>query len=222
MHETDSMKEALSDFSQNVRSQTRTINIKVTFISWIVEFVTGITFLLFTRFGNVRFRPYYTLLYVTSMGVFVPFTYIINRDVTKEKILLRGWNNGIRSIFTPDTRVAPVEEPNVIPLRNMSSEPQGPRASNSNSGNEMTPNTSQTTADSTQEIDPMPVRNDPQLEVPGRILTYSSKTIQPIILPIISGNTDRDLENTLATPANLITRIKSTPHKSNPETTESS
>ena len=163
------MKKALSDFSQNVRSRTRTINIKVTFISWVVEFVTGITFLLLTSFGNVQFRPYYSLFYMTSMGVAVPFTYIINREVTKEKILIRGWHYGIRSIFREDAKVAPSERRNGIPPRNLFSEPEIPRGSKSKTVNEMPPTTSQTAGDSAEEIDLMPVNSNPQLEVPTRI-----------------------------------------------------
>ena len=192
MHETKTMKEALSDFSQNVRSRTRTINIKVTFISWMVEFVTGITFLLLTTFGNERFRPYYTIFYVTSMGVAVPLTYIINRDVTKEKILIKGWQYGIRSIFMVDAQVAPYEGSNELPLQNLSSEPKRPQPSNSIAVNKMPPNTSQTTVDSGQKEDPIPVSRDRQIKVP----THTSKSIQPIILPILSGNTGREVQNT--------------------------
>ena len=195
MHETETMKKALSEFSQNVRSQTRTINIKVTFISWMVEFVTGITFLLFTVFGNQRFRPYYTLFYVTSMGVAVPLTYIINRDVTKEKILIKGWQYGIRSIFIADTQIGPNEGPNVLPVRNLSSEPKRPQPSNSIAVNNMPTNTSKTTVHSAQKIDPIPVGRDPQINVLTHIPPHTSNIIQPIILPLISGNTCHNIQN---------------------------
>jgi hypothetical protein len=216
------MKKALSEFSQNVRSRNRTINIKVTFISWVVEFVTGTTFLLLTIFGNVQFRPYYSLFYMTSMGVAVPFTYVINRDVTKEKILIRGWHFGIRSIFKTDAQVTPSEKRNGIPLRNLIPEPEIPRGSGSKTVIEIPPTTLQTAEDSAEEIDPVTDNSNPQLELPTRIPTYSSKTIQPILLPIISGNTDRELKNTLAAPLKLLTRRKSMPNKTNPETTETS
>ena len=111
---------------------------------------------MFTIVGNVRFRPYYTLFYVTSMGVAVPLTYIINRDVTKEKILTMGWNYGIRSVFIPGAKVSPNVAPNVLPLRNVSSEPNRTKTSKFNTGNRMPNKTSQVTLDSAQITHPIP------------------------------------------------------------------
>jgi len=162
----------------------------------MVEFVTGITFLLFTVFGNQRFRPYYTLFYVTSMGVAVPLTYIINRDITKEKILIRGWQYGIRSIFIADTQVAPNEGPNILPLRNLPPEPKKFLPCNFIAINKMPSNTSQTTVDSAQKVDPIQFGSGLQIKVPTRIPTPTSKSVQPILLPMISGNTGSEVQNT--------------------------
>ena len=199
MQEHDNMKAVLTEFYQHVRSRNRTINIKVTFISWMVEFITGITFLLCTTFGTVQLRPYYTLFYVTSMCVFAPATYVINRDITKDKILESGWLHGIRSIFMPDRKVAVCRGHNEIPLRNLAFDSTRARAPHSTTTNEIILIPPRMTAHSSNE---MHGNSEPKLEVETQIPKNSSAIIQPNAQPIILDSTDPQIAK-MRTPVHL-------------------
>ena len=66
------------------------------------------------------------------MFVVLPCTYVLNRDVTKQSIVLGNWYQGIKSIFVPTEQVAPMAggnaaPPNIpAPARNVPVTPQPP------------------------------------------------------------------------------------------------
>ena len=195
MQETERMKVVLSDFSQNVRRRTRTISIKVTIISWMVEFLTGISLVFFKVLGNAQSHPpYYMMFYLTSMCVVAPSTYLINREVIKQKILLSGWRHGIRSIFMSDKQVAPNQVHNAFTLKRFASESTRAKTSMSSSANAIAPNSSKSTAHSSNKIHTLQSKSNPKLEAATRIPVRSSTTIQPIVQPILSGNNDLSVE----------------------------
>ena len=47
--------------------------------------------------------------------IVLPCTYVLNREVTKQKIVLGNWYQGIKSIFTPGGQVAPSPGTDAVP-----------------------------------------------------------------------------------------------------------
>ena len=105
---------------RNIRRRKRAVNIQITCCSWIVEAVAG-NVLIFTLYKFEPVSPWIVRFYYITMFVIVPATYVINRDVTKEKILTSSWKQGIRSIFLTEKRIVPSKQQNEIPINNAAS-----------------------------------------------------------------------------------------------------
>ena len=94
----------LSDESKQMRRRTNLINIKITFLSWIFEFMSGIFLLvlgLLRENGHLSTKTFDLLYYIDIFLYFViiPCTYVLNREVTKRIILMESWYQGVKSIF---------------------------------------------------------------------------------------------------------------------------
>ena len=94
----------LSDESKKMRRRTNLINIKITFLSWIFEFISGIFVLvlgLLRENGHISIKTFHSLYYIDIFLYFViiPCTYVLNREVTKRIILMESWYQGVKSIF---------------------------------------------------------------------------------------------------------------------------
>ena len=75
------------------------VNIKITFLTWALEFIIGVSvILLFTTGANVSVHLIRLMVWVLGL-VIVPFIYVLNREVTKEIIALENWYEGIKSVF---------------------------------------------------------------------------------------------------------------------------
>ena len=94
----DFLKKVLSIQDRNIRRRRVNVNIQVTFLSWVIEFFTG-AILLVVYFSEQHFIHWYELLDGILISIILPSTYIINREVTKDIIIVRNWLAGIRSIF---------------------------------------------------------------------------------------------------------------------------
>ena len=87
-----------------MRRRTNSINIKITFLSWIFEFISGIliqALRLLGKNGYLYGKTFQWLFYIDIFLYFVviPCTYVLKREVTKQIILMENWYQGIKSIF---------------------------------------------------------------------------------------------------------------------------
>ena len=66
-----------------------------------MEFVTGIGVILAWAFAGEKSISIhvYRISLTTISFIVTPFTYILNREVTKQIIVLENWMKGLRSIF---------------------------------------------------------------------------------------------------------------------------
>ena len=89
----------MSEESRAYRRKTLGINIKITFLSWALECMEGTCVMLFWAFGGERSIRVCSLLIVILIFVITPCTYILNRETTKQIIVLENWFKGVRAIF---------------------------------------------------------------------------------------------------------------------------
>ena len=81
------------------RRKTVSINIKITFLSWVLECIAGTGMILFWAFGGERSIRISAILITFLLFVFTPCTYILNRETTKQIIVLENWLKGVQYIF---------------------------------------------------------------------------------------------------------------------------
>ena len=91
------MNDALSEETRRFRRQTVSVNIKITFLSWAMEFCTGIGVILAFLFAGEKSIHIYRISIVIIGFIVTPFTYILNREVTKQVIVLENWMKGIKT-----------------------------------------------------------------------------------------------------------------------------
>ena len=75
------------------------MNIKITFLAWFVEFLNGLVGIVFWQIGSRRYFHLWRLWGQTLSFVLIPIAYTLNREVTKQIIVLEDWYNGIKSVF---------------------------------------------------------------------------------------------------------------------------
>ena len=96
----DFLKKSLSENARKYRRQNISVTIKLTFLSWIFECLEGAAIILVWAldFGEKSHKisgllvPFFTL-------VAIPCTYILNRETTKQMIVMEDWLKGLRSTF---------------------------------------------------------------------------------------------------------------------------
>ena len=77
-----------------------------------MEFITGLTVIIIWAFGDKSAPiPYWQMFFLMFMVfIVVPSTYVLNREVTKQIIVLENWCMGFRSAFKTNGQVAPVTD----------------------------------------------------------------------------------------------------------------
>ena len=109
---------ALNNETKDWHRRTDKVSFQVTFLSWILEFIGGIfiliTYMFFGR-GHAGLSKCVRLFDICLTYIVLPCTYILNREVTKQKIVLGNWYQGIKSIFIPGGQVAPAPGANAVP-----------------------------------------------------------------------------------------------------------
>ena len=92
------LKRALSEDCQKYRRQLISVNIKITFLSWTLECTTGIGIILLWAFTAEERTYRISALFIQFIGfVIIPCTYILNRETTKQIIVLENWLNGLKA-----------------------------------------------------------------------------------------------------------------------------
>ena len=104
------LNDALTEENRRWRRNTLSVNIKITFLSWIMEFIMGSAAIAIWHLGNKSLPvPHLLTLFIITMAfIVVPFTYVLDREVTKQIIVLENWFIGIKSAFMPQPQVAPI------------------------------------------------------------------------------------------------------------------
>ena len=91
----------LSEKSKVRRRKIMEVNIKVTFILWLIEFVGSTLLLLVPRiFGHGQAGTATGMLFVVLFYfVLLPFFYLVNNSDVKSTIAEESWFRAIRGIF---------------------------------------------------------------------------------------------------------------------------
>ena len=91
------LKRKLSDECRNYRHQAASVNIRITFLSWAFECVEGIGVILVWAFAEEKAFRIAVLFIQFNALVITPCTYILNRETTKQIIVLENWFNGLKA-----------------------------------------------------------------------------------------------------------------------------
>ena len=96
----DFLKKALSEDARRYRRQNISVNIKITFLSWIFECLEGATIILVWALGfGEKSHKISGIIVPLISFIAIPCTYILNRETTKQMIVMEDWLKGIRSTF---------------------------------------------------------------------------------------------------------------------------
>ena len=95
------LKDALSEDQLRFRRKQVRVNIKVTFLSWIIETTAGIALLITWIFASERSIHLFRAFIILVAFVFTPSTYILNRETTKQIIILENWLKDFKPYFCP-------------------------------------------------------------------------------------------------------------------------
>ena len=73
------------------------VNIKITFLSWAMECFEGISMVMVWAFAEEKAFRISALIIQFVVLVLTPCTYILNRETTKQIIVLEDWLNGLKA-----------------------------------------------------------------------------------------------------------------------------
>ena len=110
---TDRLNAALSEQTRTTRRRTNSVNVKITFMSWILEFLTGLSFIIDTMTSHGTDSG----LFIDSClnFILIPGTFVINHGVTKNIIVQENWCQGLRNIMGRYDRVELILQNQVMP-----------------------------------------------------------------------------------------------------------
>ena len=92
------LKRTLSEESRKYRRQMVSVNIKITFLTWALECIIGISIIFVWVFAEEKAFRISGLFIQIIMLVIVPCTYILNRETTKQIIVLEDLLNGLKAM----------------------------------------------------------------------------------------------------------------------------
>ena len=93
------LSRALSEENKRYRLKKISVSIKITFLTWALEFSVGVSVLVFWLLMGKEYRNLLLLVNWTIIFIILPCTYVLNREVTTQIIAMESWVSGIRSIF---------------------------------------------------------------------------------------------------------------------------
>ena len=91
------LKRTLSEESRKYRRQVVSVNIKITFLSWALECIEGISIMLVWAFAEGQSFQISAMLIQLNALIITPCTYILNRETTKQIIVLENWLSGLKA-----------------------------------------------------------------------------------------------------------------------------
>ena len=90
------------------RKRTRTVNIQISFLTWLVEFSSGFLFLFtFMLDNDINIIILFFFFDIVLLFVLIPGAYILNTEAIKALFIESGWFSSLRSLFMPN-RVQPI------------------------------------------------------------------------------------------------------------------
>ena len=106
------LDKALSEEVRTRRRRRYTISIKMTITSWSLELVTGaislVNTLIFGHYDSLEIATQILVaVHVFLYFVVIPSSYLLNTEVTKDRIVEKGWTNAIPR-ERRNNRVAPL------------------------------------------------------------------------------------------------------------------
>ena len=91
--------DALSKQSRRRREQLDTVNIQITFMSWLLEFISGWFIIVAILSTSETLRSYLAFADFTINFILIPGIYVMNNQVTKRIIAFESYLNGFRNII---------------------------------------------------------------------------------------------------------------------------
>ena len=93
------VNELLNDNAKQRRKHTKTVNIQMSVMTWLIEFITGcLLIILFTLDDNITIIVIIALLDGIMTFVAIPGAYILNTEIMKSKIIQNGWFRSLRPL----------------------------------------------------------------------------------------------------------------------------
>ena len=109
LEQESGVNELLNDNAKRRRKHTETVNIQMSVMTWLIEFITGVLLItLFTLDDNVTVIIIIGLLDVIMTLVAIPGAYILNTEIMKSKIIQDGWFRSLRPLRSSG-RIHPAE-----------------------------------------------------------------------------------------------------------------
>ena len=103
------VNELLNDNAKRRRKHTKTVNIQMSVMTWLIEFITGcLLIILFTLDDNITIIIILALLDSIMTFVAIPGAYILNTEIMKSKIIQNGWFRSLRTLRY-SRRIQPAE-----------------------------------------------------------------------------------------------------------------
>ena len=103
------VNELLDDNAKRRRKHTETVNIQMSVMTWLIEFITGaLVITLFTLDDNVTMIILIALLDNIMTCMVIPGAYILNTEIMKSKIIQNGWFRSLKPL-RPSRRIQPAE-----------------------------------------------------------------------------------------------------------------
>ena len=101
------VNELLSDDAKRRRKHTETVNIQMSFMTWLIEFITGCLLItLLTLDDNITIIIIIAFFDIIMTFVAIPGAYILNTEIMKSNIIQNGWFRSLRP-FRPSRRIQP-------------------------------------------------------------------------------------------------------------------
>ena len=118
-----SINTALSEESLRKRNRRNTVNIKISFIAWSLEFSAGIILILHWYLTTNKHLIYAMILIdVILRFILIPGTYLLNTDVIKALVISNGWFSSFRGTVQAN-RIFPTENDDIEMQHQVSSTP---------------------------------------------------------------------------------------------------
>ena len=100
----------LSEKVRIKRQRRKTINIQMTIISWLIEFISGIAILaMYFLFKEANIVTLFAMFNTFLNFVIIPGTYILHTEVCRTLVVAQGWSLTIIRMCHP-TRVSPLQD----------------------------------------------------------------------------------------------------------------
>ena len=90
---------ALSEDNKRYRQKNLSVNIKIACFTWLLEFSVGVSVIIFWLLAGKHHQNLLRLINSIIIFIILPLAYILNREVTKQIIVMENWLAGVRSIF---------------------------------------------------------------------------------------------------------------------------